>query len=114
MPEHEGHQGRTIYERVGALEQDMAVARDNIDRFERIHEATPGRITRLEEQFNYQNRQLQVIGETQLAMNTKQSEMSQKLDKIGGKLAQGLAVGCALWAVLQLVGPTLLKVLVSP
>lgn len=107
MPEHEGHQGRTIYERVGALEQDMAVVKSDQIRFERVHEHSPIRLTKLEQQFEFQTKQLSAI-------SASQAEMAGKLDSMGVKLAQGLAVGVALWAIIQLVGPTILKALVSP
>lgn len=101
MPEH-SDAGRNIHERVGALEQDMAVVKHDQARFERIHELSPHRITKLEEQFSFQNKQLQAIGETQ-------EQMSTKMDALGNKIAYGLGAAAVILALFDKVWPLLTK-----
>lgn len=101
MPE-QSDAGRNIYERVGALEQDMAVARHDLARLERTHETSPHRITKLEEQLTFQNRQLQSIGESQ-------EEMSAKVDALGNKIAYGLGAAAVILAIFDKVWPLLTK-----
>jgi hypothetical protein len=102
MPEQEGHQGRTIYERVGALEQDMAVVKSDQVRFERVHEHSPNRLTKLEQQFEFQTKQLSSISESQ-------DEMSDKVDKLGGKIAYGLGAAAVILALFDKVWPLITK-----
>lgn len=101
MPE-QSDVGRNIYERVGALEQDMAVARHDLARLERTHETSPHRLTKLEEQFSFQNKQLQAIGETQ-------EQMSAKMDALGNKIAYGLGAAAVILALFDKLWPLLTK-----
>lgn len=101
MPENSDG-GRNIYERVGALEQDMAVVKSEHARFERLHDQSPHRITKLEEQFSFQNKQLQAIGETQ-------EQMSNKMDALGNKIAYGLGAAAVILALFDKLWPLLTK-----
>lgn len=98
----DSHEGRTVHERVGALEQEAAVTRHRLDRFDRDHAQSPSRLTKLEQQFEYMTRQLTVIGESQ-------DEVAGKVDKLGNKLSYGMGAGLALYAVFDRLWPLISK-----
>ncbi len=101
MPDQPDH-GRNVYERVGALEQDMAVHRHRLDKIDQDHGQSPHRITKLEQQFDFQNKQLKAIGESQ-------EQMSTKLDAMGNKIAYGLGAAAVIMVVLDKLWPVLTK-----
>lgn len=90
-------QGRSVHERVGALEQDMNTVQYRLDRFERNHDDLPLRVGRLE-----------LIAQNQ----TKLLEaMEANMHALGQKVMYGLGGAGAIIAVVQLVGPHLLRAL---
>ncbi len=101
MPEKSDH-GRDVFERVGALEQDMAVHRHRLDKLDLDHGQSPHRITKLEQQFDFQNKQLKAIGESQ-------EQMSTKLDAMGNKIAYGLGAAAVIMVLLDKLWPFLAK-----
>ena len=84
------------------MEQEAAVTRHRLDRFDRDHAQSPNRLTKLEQQFEHMTRQLTAIGESQ-------DEVSEKVDKLGGKLSYGIGAGVVLLAVFDKVWPFITK-----
>ena len=88
---------RNVYERVGALEQDMNTVQYRLNRFERIHDDLPLRVGRLE-----------LIAQNQ----TKLLEtMEANMHALGQKVMYGLGGAGAIIALIQLVGPHVLRAL---
>ena len=91
--------GRSVPERVGALEQDMHLVKHRLDRFDRHHEDLPMRVGRLE-----------LIAQTQ-------SELLKSLDvnvrEMGKKVMYGLGAAGAIISVVQIFGPHLLRAVTS-
>jgi len=88
--------------RLGVLERDMAVTKHRLDQMESRHESVPTRVTKLEQQFEHMSGQLSELNEGQQKLTTVVSG-------IGTKITWALAVASTLWAILQMVGPTLLR-----
>ncbi|GLK88306.1 hypothetical protein [Pseudomonas turukhanskensis] len=101
MPDQPDH-GRNVYERVGALEQDMAVHRHRLAKIDQDHGSSPHRLTKLEQQFEFQTKQLQAIGETQALM-------VGKVDKLGRSIAYGLGAAAVILALFDKAWPFLVK-----
>ncbi len=91
-------------DRIAALAIDMAVTRHRLGQLEKRHESVPTRITKLEQQFEHMSGQLSELNEGQQKLTTVVSE-------IGRKITWALAIASTLWAILQMFGPTLLRVL---
>lgn len=98
----DSHEGRTVHERVGALEQEAAVTRHRLDRFDRDHAQSPNRLTKLEQQFDHMTRQLTAIGESQ-------DEVAEKVDTLSTKLTYGIGAGVVLVAVFDKLWPFVAK-----
>ncbi|MFG3398672.1 hypothetical protein ACQKEK_02445 [Pseudomonas sp. NPDC077408] len=98
----DSHEGRTVHERVGALEQEAAVTRHRLDRFDKDHAQSPNRLTKLEQQFEHMTRQLTAIGESQ-------DEVAGKVDTLSSKLTYGIGAGFALVAVFDKIWPLISK-----
>lgn len=101
MPDQSDH-GRNVYERVGALEQDLAVHRHRLDKIDQDHGQSPHRITKLEQQFEFQNKQLRSIGETQAVM-------VEKVDKLARSIAWGLGAAATIMVLFDKLWPFLTK-----
>lgn len=99
MPDthHEG--GRTVPERVGALEQDMHTVKHRLDRFDRHHEDIPVRVNRLE-----------LIAQNQSELL---KGLSADVKGMGQKVMYGLGAAGALMALIQLVGPHILRAIAA-
>lgn len=100
MPDSDA--GRTVHERVGALEQEAAVTRHRLNAFDREHGTSPTRLTKLEQQFEHQTRQLSSISESQ-------DEMADKMDSMGNKIAYGLGAAAVILALFDKVWPYIAK-----
>lgn len=94
--------GRSLPERVGALEQDMAVHAHRLNRMDAEHGSSPNRLTKLEQQFEFQTKQLVAIGESQ-------EEVAAKVDKLGSKIAYGMGAAAVILAIFDKVWPLLAK-----
>ncbi|HCJ30199.1 MAG TPA: hypothetical protein DHV63_13110 [Pseudomonas sp.] len=102
MPDTHNEGGRTVHERVGALEQEAAVTRHRLNAFDREHGQSPNRLTKLEQQFEHQSRQLTAIGDSQ-------EEMASKMDKMGDKISYGLGAAAIILALFDKVWPYIAK-----
>lgn len=92
-------------DRVSVLERDMAVTQHRLGQMEKRHESVPTRITKLEQQFEHMSGQLSEL-------NEGQQKLTSVVSEIGRKITWALAIASTLWAILQMFGPTLLRVLV--
>lgn len=88
--------------RLTGLERDFAVLDHRMGELEKRHESVPGRVTRLENEFEHMATQL-------TALNVGQRELTSVVSSIGTKITWALAVASTLWAILQMIGPTLLR-----
>ncbi|GFM72991.1 hypothetical protein PSCICL_39830 [Pseudomonas cichorii] len=84
------------------LESDMAVIKHRLGSLEKRHESVPIRVTKLEQQFEHMSGQL-------AELNEGQHKLTSVVSDIGKKITWALAIASTLWAILQMVGPTLLK-----
>ena len=66
--------------------------------------ASPTRVTKLEQQFEHMSGQLSEL-------NEGQQKLTVVVSDIGKKITWALAIASTLWAILQMVGPTLLRIL---
>ncbi len=89
--------------RLNALEQVMAVTQHRLELMERRHESVPIRITKLEQKFEHLSGQLSEL-------NEGQQKLTSVVSGLGTKITWALAVASTVWAMLQLFGPTLLRV----
>lgn len=83
----------------------VAVLEHRVDQLERRHESVPIRVTKLEQQFEHMSGQLSQL-------NQGQQELTSVVAGIGRKITWALAIASTLWAILQMFGPTLLRILV--
>lgn len=90
--------------RIGLLERDMSVVQFRLKQMETRHESVPTRITKLEQQFEHMSGQLSEL-------NEGQQKLTSVVSEIGRKITWALAIASTLWAILQMFGPTLLRVL---
>ncbi|HCF4327112.1 hypothetical protein [Pseudomonas aeruginosa] len=88
--------------RLGKLERDMAVIDHRLADVERLNRDVPPRLTRLEQQFEHVTDQLDEL-------NQGQQKLAVTVDGLGRKIAWALGVASALWAVIQMVAPHLLR-----
>jgi chromosome segregation ATPase len=89
---------QTLAEKVHAIENRQSVTEHRLNSFDRAHEMTPNRLTKLEQQFENLTRQLSIIG-------TTLKEISNKQDVVGKQIAYGLGAGAVLLVVLDKVWP---------
>ncbi|MGO4366648.1 hypothetical protein [Pseudomonas sp. PAB10] len=90
--------------RLGLLERDMSVVQFRLEAMEARHESVPIRVTKLEQQFEHMSGQLSEL-------NKGQQKLTTVVSAIGSKITWALAIASTLWAILQMFGPTLLRVL---
>ena len=84
------------------LEIQVAVLDQRLTSLETRNESVPIRLTTLEQRFEHMSGQLEELNEGQQKLTTVVSG-------IGTKITWALAVASTLWAVLQMFGPTLLR-----
>lgn len=89
--------------RMAKLEQNMAVFQHRLCHMENRHESVPTRVTKLEQQFEHMSGQLSEL-------NKGQQKLTNVVSGISTKITWALAVASTLWAILQMFGPTLLRV----
>lgn len=104
--EHRAESGRNIGERTGALEQDMKVVVHRLNEWDRRHQTSPERLTKLEQQMTHQNEKLEDMGEGI-------SKIDSAVEKLGAKIAWGIGAGAAFMVMFDKVWPFLAKGLVS-
>ncbi|GFM86105.1 hypothetical protein PSCICO_15040 [Pseudomonas cichorii] len=92
----------TAKDPVRELERDMAVFKHRLVSLEKRHESVPIRVTKLEQQFEHMSGQL-------AELNEGQQKLTSVVSDIGKKITWALAIASTLWAILQMIGPTLLK-----
>lgn len=90
--------------RTGRIERDVMLIEYRVSELERHHGAVPTRVTKLEQQFEHMSGQLSQL-------NEGQQKLTVVVSDIGKKITWALAIASTLWAILQMVGPTLLRVL---
>jgi len=90
--------------RLGRLEQDVAVISHRLADLESQNRTVPTRLIKLEQQFEHLSDQL---GE----LNRGQTKLTSVVSRMGQKITWALAVASTLWALLQLVGPALLRMI---
>ncbi len=88
--------------RIGKLERDLAVLDHRLGDVERLNRDVPPRLTRLEQQFEHMTEQLDDL-------NAGQQKLTSTVDNIGRKITWALGVASTLWALLQMFGPVLLR-----
>ncbi|MQT84971.1 hypothetical protein GHN92_10335 [Pseudomonas sp. FSL R10-2964] len=74
-----------------------------VGELERHHGTVPTRVTKLEQQFEHMSGQLSQL-------NEGQQKLTVVVSDIGKKITWALAIASTLWAILQMVGPALLRV----
>ena len=90
--------------RLGNIERDLVLVQYRLGSMENRHESVPIRVTKLEQQFEHMSGQLSQLNEGQQKLTTV-------VAAIGSKITWALAVASTLWAILQMFGPVLLRVL---
>ncbi|KFE50264.1 hypothetical protein IV02_17705 [Pseudomonas syringae] len=90
--------------RQGRLEREVMLISYRVGELERHHGTVPTRVTKLEQQFEHMSGQLSQLNEGQQKLTTV-------VAAIGSKITWALAVASTLWAILQMFGPALLRVL---
>ena len=90
--------------RLAGLEQNMAIMEHRLTYMETRHESVPIRVSKLEQQFEHMSGQLSEL-------NVGQQKLTRVVSGIGTKITWALAVASTLWAILQMFGPVLLRVL---
>ncbi len=88
--------------RLNELEKAMAVTQHRLGQMEKRHESVPTRITKLEQQFEHMSGQLSEL-------NEGQQKLTSVVSGIGNKITWALAVASTVWAMLQMFGPALLR-----
>lgn len=89
--------------RVAVIEREMAVLTHRVGSIEKRNESVPTRLTTLEQRFEHMSGQL-------VQLNEGQQKLTTVVARIGTKITWALAVASTLWAILQMVGPALLRV----
>jgi len=90
--------------RQGRLEREVMLIEYRVGELEKHHGTVPTRVTKLEQQFEHMSGQLSQLNEGQQKLTTV-------VAAIGSKITWALAVASTLWAILQMFGPALLRVL---
>jgi len=101
-PEHRAESGRNIGERTGALEQDMKVVKHRLDEWDRRHQHSPERLTKLEQQMTHQNEKLD-------DMEQGISQINVTLQKIATKVTYGLGGAAVFMVMFDKVWPIIAK-----
>jgi hypothetical protein len=89
--------------RQGRLEREVMLIGYRVGELEKHHGTVPTRVTKLEQQFEHMSGQLSQL-------NEGQQKLTNVVAAIGSKITWALAVASTLWAILQMFGPTLLRV----
>jgi len=90
--------------RQGRIEREVMLIAYRVSELERHHGTVPTRVTKLEQQFEHMSGQLSQL-------NEGQQKLTNVVAAIGSKITWALAVASTLWAILQMFGPALLRVL---
>ena len=90
--------------RQGRLEREVMLIEYRVGELEKHHGTVPTRVTKLEQQFEHMSGQLSQL-------NEGQQKLTNVVAAIGSKITWALAVASTLWAILQMFGPALLRVL---
>ena len=90
--------------RQGRLEREVMLIGYRVGELEKHHGTVPTRVTKLEQQFEHMSGQLSQL-------NEGQQKLTNVVAAIGSKITWALAVASTLWAILQMFGPALLRVL---
>ncbi|WP_256261516.1 hypothetical protein [Pseudomonas gingeri] len=90
--------------RLSIVERDLAMVQYRLGQMESRHESVPIRVTKLEQQFEHMSGQL-------AELNLGQQKLTVVVSAIGSKITWALAIASTLWAILQMFGPTLLRML---
>jgi hypothetical protein len=93
---------RNAGERIGALEQDMKVAMFRLHQWDRRHENSPERLTKLEQQFENQADKLDDL-EAGISM------INRAVERMGTKITYGLGFAAALMVALDKAWPYITK-----
>ncbi|WP_256584976.1 hypothetical protein [Pseudomonas sp. Irchel s3b2] len=88
--------------RQGRIERDVMLIQYRLTAMENRHESVPIRVTKLEQQFEHMSGQLSQL-------NEGQQKLTVVVSDIGKKITWALAIASTLWAILQMIGPTLLR-----
>jgi hypothetical protein len=88
--------------RLTAIERDVAMIDYRLGLMETRHELVPTRVTMLEQRFEHMSGQLSEL-------NEGQQKLTVVVSDIGKKITWALAIASTLWAILQMIGPTLLR-----
>ena len=88
--------------RQGRIEREVMLIAYRVSELERHHGTVPTRVTKLEQQFEHMSGQLSQL-------NEGQQKLTVVVSDIGKKITWALAIPSTLWAILQMVGPTLLR-----
>jgi uncharacterized coiled-coil protein SlyX len=99
--EPRSERGRNQGERIGALEQDMAVVKNNIRQLQEQHNESPGRIIRLEQQFAHQSDKLDDLEVGMERVNSTIEKMGTKITWALGAVAGGMILVDKLWPVIS-------------
>ena len=86
--------------RQGRIERDVMLIEYRVGELERHH----GTVPTLEQQFEHMSGQLSQL-------NEGQQKLTVVVSDIGKKITWALAIASTLWAILQMVGPALLRVI---
>uniref|UniRef100_A0AB39BYV1 Uncharacterized protein n=1 Tax=Pakpunavirus sp. TaxID=2833053 RepID=A0AB39BYV1_9CAUD len=98
MPDTHSDAGRNQAERLGALEQNMRLALWRLDHYEQKHENIPQRVDRLELIAQNQSKLLETL--------------SSDVKGMGIKVMYGLGAAGAIIAVINMVGPHILRAVI--
>lgn len=99
---HEAPQPRGMGERVGTLEQDMKVVTFRLHQWDRRHENSPERLTKLEQQFAHQSEKLDHLESGIIKINDSVQRMSTKI-------TYGVGFAVALMFILDKAWPFVVK-----
>ena len=87
------------------LETRLALIEQRVNDLVERHETVPGRVTRLEGEFEHMGAQL-------AALNDGQRELTDTVSDIGTKVTRMLAALTVLGVIAQALGPTLFRMLI--
>ena len=99
MPDTQSDAGRNQAERLGALEQNMRLALWRLDHYEQKHENIPQRVDRLELIAQNQSKLLETL--------------SSDVKGMGIKVMYGLGAAGAIIAIINMVGPHILRMVLQ-
>ncbi|QXZ11676.1 hypothetical protein KVQ82_16410 [Pseudomonas sp. AO-1] len=94
--------GRNQGDRIGALEQDMKVVRHRLDTWDRRHENSPERLTKLEQQFEHQSDKLDDL-------ETGIENINKAIGRMGTKITYGLGAAAAIMVMFDKIWPIISK-----